>query len=311
MQDFDPVASPAPSTATNSWRGKLLGLLGSCYACGSTKVLSGHDKVRTAACMAVADTGLFPAKSHRSLTTRNGVCSLIDSDSCITKSLGCVHARLSLDQDSTSGNTSGSLSLLRSVRRRSNLCLVSCRSSSSHVPNHDSAWSSQSQASSFADTASMVTTMLHVALQQLEPLMITTQACEAQPISFSTRQLSKASHPSMNRSERSAASFTASGEHPQIPNCMSPLMLASALISNDAGTTHHFLLQPYEEEKRTWLQMKWQQQQDWLEMQQQGLVHPSSPRQLLQHGSKSLNVRVVQQPGRQFVGGEGEESSEQ
>lgn len=286
-------------------------LLGSLIACGSTKVHTSDDNDVAAADAGLpAALGLFPATSqmYRSLTTSTSVCCLPDSDSSLTAPRSYCHPRLSLDKDSISGNGSGSLSLdlLRSARCRSNLCLVSCTSYSAQPHNRDSAWSSQSQASSYADTASVLTGMLHTALLQLQLDSPNTQGCETQPNASSppTRELSKASHPSINCSERSAISFTASGEHSQIPNCMSPRIHYDVAA---AAATQQFLMQPYEEEKRTWLQMKWQQQQDWLEMQQQGMVHPSSPRQPMQFGSRSLNVRAAQQPARQCVGLERED----
>lgn len=71
-------------------------------------------------------------------------------------------------------------------------------------------------------------------------------------------------------------------------------------------------MQPYEEEKRTWLQMKWQQQQDWMEQQewveQQGQFEPMFPRQLRREGSRSLVARVAQQSGMLLVGGDIEQA---
>lgn len=297
-QDVEPIVSPSDTPCT--WGVRISGLVW--VFCKGMYVRIRKGKIVDEAC--ATNTRLCPA------TSQGLPPPLLKSGSCSSDLGEYRHSPLQLEKESVPRNRSSSKLLhcqSSPVQRRSTR--VSCTSSFSQVPL--SAWCSPRQTSSFGEPASVVTGMLHNALMQLQlpPSMHKKQPTGLESASFPTRQLSKGSNPSMLRTQYSASSFSASGsrEQPQIPNSWYPgLDLDKTHGTNacNAGGFHQFLLQPYDEEKRTWLQVKWQQQQDWLEQQEQ--VNAISVSQLLQlqQGSRSLNVRNAQQSDIKLLGGE-------
>lgn len=283
------LASPAEFTATRTWRERMSVLLG--FLCGGARrqplgSMSGGTNdiahVRTSASSRVADTG--------GLLLTQLIMTGDSLDSELYSSIPRAY--------SASGTGSLSMLLLRSRRRNT---LVSCTSSSQlQLTRTDSAWSSEG--SGRTDKTCLAISLPDTDLLQLHPFP--TQACITQSTSFPARQLCTASYPSMHRTEPSADPIPAAaavfGEHPEFQNTF-PDCLDLIRSTSDPGNNPHYRMQPYDEEKRTWLQMKWQQQQDWLEEQQQ--VHPFSPRQQMRQRSRSLNVQAAKQSGVLLVEG--------
>lgn len=320
QQDSEPVASPTPS-----WRVRIACLLGALCGrdrsqlIGSTSVV---DRVRTpmSSCSRlrrrIADTGLsqpltsgsylqdyglpvYPINPHECTT----LCSAYGDESSSMN----IHNRhrSASTRTCTPSAACGAGHPAQDANNRNSL-------SSQLVDTADSALSSQ--ASSCIDTVSVVPSLLDSGLLQLklQPLPTWAQAAgasETQPIgiamSLPRRQISKASLVYVQLPAHSTIPIHAH-DQPQIPSAYPDCLGLDNLCSHEDDIVHYYLMQPYQEEKRTWLQMKWQQQQDWLEQQVQ--VDPFSPRQLLRQGSRSLNVRAVQQSGILIVSGDIEEA---
>lgn len=298
-------ASTAQSTGGRILGGRIASLLRSLCGGEHKRRLEGansrwpskvvrNEQVRTPPCTQLADPG---ALLLAQLLTTGGSH---DAELCLS-----THRAYSASEI-------GPLSMLEHAhcRLRSTHASASCSFLSSQLLSlADSVWFSQS--SSGAETSPVMSTHNTGFLQLCMPPPTTqAYACEIQATSHPTRPLSnfesKASTLSMQGTEHSAVLATSIGDQPEIPHAYPGCSSLDNQCSNNPGIIEYYLMQPYEEEKHSWLQTKWQQQQDWLEQQQQ--MDPFSPRTLLRQGSKSLNVRAARQSGMLLVSGDIEQA---
>lgn len=304
-QDAEPATSPAPVKRTRTWRAKIAILLGS--LCGRNRKLqlggattnlhlSRNSSSRTSSCMhdraRAADTG------GPQLSRKDDV-KTCESRILTTSSSFDSEWRPSNPRDQAcSCSASGNGSVSKVMRCRPHSTLGSTTASPAQLLSRNGS-SSSCQANDCNDPAFVMTRTLHTSLLQQH---LSTQAIELQPISFS-RQLSNASHSSKHRTERSLESPSGAGQPPQISHPSFDFEAFRDKLDNEAGISKFYPMQPYEEEEeRTWQQIQWKQQQDWLE--QKDLVELFSPRHYLWQGSRSLNVRSAQQSSMLLMSGD-------